>query len=172
MKAVAYSRKNLMTLLALPALAAMLALSGCKPKEAPAPEVKAPMHAPANQSDEAGWKAYYQDVIARNSDGVDGNISPYFLPAPDAKDYDAMYNRQLESVTDVASRGVLPGNMLAFMSPDSTKMADLVVAAFAKASGGSMKKVIVLFVGKAADNDRVKAVIVPTGATYRFVEFK
>jgi hypothetical protein len=158
-------------LLAVPALAVLLACSGCK-KEAPPPVVVAALHAPASQTDEAGWKAYYQDVIGRNSSGVDGNISPYYLPAPGAKDYDDMYGRQLQGVQDVVARGVLPGNMLAFMSPDSTKMADLVVAAFAKASAGSMNKVIVLFVGKAADNDRVKAVVVPSGATYRFVEAK
>jgi hypothetical protein len=62
--------------------------------------------------------------------------------------------------------------MLAFMSPDSTKMGDLVVDAFKGASPGSMKKVIVLFVGKAADKDRVQAAVAPTGCIFRFVEAK
>ncbi|HTD29188.1 MAG TPA: hypothetical protein VK660_07340, partial [Xanthomonadaceae bacterium] len=63
-----------------------------------------------------------------------------------------------------------PGNLLAFMSPDSTKMADLVIAAFQKGSAGSMKGVIILFVGNTADGNRVKDAVTPTGAIYRFIE--
>jgi hypothetical protein len=62
--------------------------------------------------------------------------------------------------------------MLAFGSPDSAKMGDLVVAAYKDAAPGSMKGVIVMFIGKAADNERVKAAVAPSGATYRFVEAK
>lgn len=158
--------------LAIPALAMMLALTGCKKKEDTTAKVAAPLHAPASQTDDAGWQAYYQDVIARNSDGVDGQTFPYYLPTPGGPDYEDQYKRQLDTVTETAARGALPGNMIAFMSPDSTRMADLVVAAFAKASPGSMKKVVVLFIGKTADDARVKAVIEPTGAIYRFVEAK
>ena len=46
------------------------------------------------------------------------------------------------------------------------------MAAFKNPSAGAMKGVIVLFVGKAEDNDRVKAAVTATGATYRFVEAK
>lgn len=158
--------------LAIPAIAAMLALSGCKKAEQTSEKVAAPLHAPASQGDDAGWQAYYQDVIARNSEGVDGQTFPYYLPTPGGPDYEDQYKRQLDTVTETAGRGALPGNMIAFMSPDSTRMADLVVAAFAKASPGSMKKVVILFVGKTADDARVKAAIEPTGATYRFVEAK
>lgn len=171
MKTIDHRRMNLGTLLAASALAVMLALTGCKPKQEAAPVVKPQVHAPATLSDEAGWKAYYQDVISRNEQGVDGNVSPYFLPDPATKDYDGLYQRQLNAISDVAARGVTPGNMVCFMSPDSTKMADLVVAAFAKAAPGSMKKVVVLFVGKPEDNERVKAAVTPSGATYRFVGF-
>ncbi|MBS0457662.1 MAG: hypothetical protein JSS44_10075 [Proteobacteria bacterium] len=157
--------------LAVPALALLLVLGGCKKHEEAKAVVAAPLHAPAALTDDKAWQDYYQDVIGRNSQGVDGNTFPYYLPAPGGADYDDQYGRQLQGVSDSLQRGVLPGNMLAFMSPDSTKMADLVVAAFAKASPGSMKKVTVLFVGKPADNDRVKAAVEPTGATYKFVGF-
>ncbi len=156
--------------LAVPALAMLLVLSGCK-KEEKVAVVAAPLHAPAKLTDDAGWQAYYQDVIGRNSQGIQGTTSAYYLPAPGGADYDDQYARQLQQVSDAAGRGVQPGNLLAFMSPDSTKMADLVVAAFAKASPGSMKNVVVLFVGKPADNDRVKAAVAPSGATYKFIEF-
>jgi hypothetical protein len=153
------------------ALTVLLLFAGCKKEEAPV-VVAASLHAPASQTDDAGWKAYLQDVIGHNNDGVTDRTNAYYLPAPGAAEYDGKYTRQLQGVQDVAARGVLPGNMLAFMSPDSSKMADLVVAAFKDASAGSMKGVVVLFVGKSADNERVKAVITPTGAIYRFVEAK
>ena len=77
-----------------------------------------------------------------------------------------------KQVSNAAQRGVTAGNMVAFGSPVSAKMADLVVAAFSKAAAGSFKGARVLFVGAAADNDRVKAVVEPTGAEYVFVEAK
>lgn len=157
--------------LAVPALALLLVLGGCKKNEEQKAVVAAPLHAPAKLTDDAGWQAYYGDVVDRNSKNIEGTASPFYLPAPGGPDYDDQYGRQLQGVSDALERGVLPGNMLAFMSPDSTKMADLVVAAFGKASPGSLKKVTVLFIGKPVDNDRVKAVVEPTGASYKFVPF-
>ena len=166
------------------ALALPLLFAGCKKKEAPVEAVAAPLHAPASLTDDDGWKAYLQDVINRNSDGVTDRTTAYYLKAPPANpapastsatgggDYQGSYARQLQGVDEVVQRGVLPGNMLAFMSPDSTTMANLVVAAFKDAKSGSMKKVVILFVGKEADNARVQAAVGPTGCIYRFVEAK
>ena len=153
----------------LAALSVLLVFAGCKKQEA-APVVAAPLHAPSSQTDDTGWKAYFQDVIDRNSQGVTDRSNAYYLPAPGGADYDGKYQRQLQGVSDSVARGVLPGNLLAFMSPDSTKMADLVVSAFKNPSPGSMKGVIVLFIGKKADDDRVKAAVTPMGVTYRFIE--
>lgn len=153
-------------------LAVLLLFAGCKKQEAATAAVAAPMHAPASQTDDAAWKAYFQDAISHNDDGVTDRTNAYYLPAPGGADYQGKYDRQLQGVADAVARGVLPGNMLAFMSPDSTKMADLIVAAFKDASAGSMKKVIILFVGKSADNERVKAAVTPSGCIYRFVEAK
>ncbi len=162
--------------LALARLAAMLAVlllfTGCKKQEAAVEAVAAPLHAPASQADDTGWKAYFQYVIGHNDDGVTDRTNAYYLPAPGGEDYDGKYTRQLQGVQDVVARGVLPGNMLAFMSPDSTKMADLIVAAFKDSSAGSMRKVVILFVGKSVDNERVKAAVANTGCIYRFVEAK
>ena len=155
----------------LAALSLLLALTGCK-KQEEAPAVAAPLHAPASLTDDKGWKAYFQDVINRNSQGVTDRSMAYYLPPPGGADYEGMYARQLSGVSDTVARGVLPGNLLAFMSPDSTKMADLVVTAFKNPSAGAMKGVIVIFIGKAEDNERVKAAVTATGATYRFVEAK
>ena len=80
--------------------------------------------------------------------------------------------RQLQSVNEAVQRGVPTGNLLAFMSPDSTRMADLIEAAFKNSPAGNMKGVIILFVGKQADSARVQAAVANSGATYRFVEEK
>ena len=69
-------------------------------------------------------------------------------------------------------RGVVEGNMLAFGSPSSAKMADMIVASFAGVDAGSMKGVKVLFIGAPADNERVKAAVAPAGVDYTFVEAK
>ena len=164
------NRSRTLAALLAPALIGLLAVSGCKKQEAAAPVVAAPLHAPKDQGDKKAWIAYYQDVVGRNSKDIEGTTSPYFLPAPNVSKYQEMYDVQLGMVSGAVGRGVLPGNMLAFMSPDSTKMADLVVEAFKKASPGSFKKVTVLFIGKAEDNDRVKAAVEPSGATYKFIE--
>ena len=78
----------------------------------------------------------------------------------------------LEKAKDDLSRGIISGNMLAYGSPASAKMADLVIAAFKDVPAGSMKGVKVLFIGKAADSERVKAALAPTGVDYVFVEAK
>jgi hypothetical protein len=49
-------------------------------------------------------------------------------------------------------------------------MADLVIAAFAAVPAGTMKGVRVLFIGHAADSERVKAALAQTGVDYVFVD--
>jgi hypothetical protein len=46
------------------------------------------------------------------------------------------------------------------------------VESFKTVEPNSMKGVKVLFIGKAADNDRVKAAVAPAGVDYVFVEAK
>jgi hypothetical protein len=49
-------------------------------------------------------------------------------------------------------------------------MADMVIAAFDGVPADSMKNVRVLFIGKPADSDRVKAAVSPAGVEYVFVD--
>src|SRR3546814_4222421 len=72
----------------------------------------------------------------------------------------------LENVQNVVARTVLPGNMLAFGSPDSEKMAELIEEAFAGAPADSMKDVRILFIGTAEQGERVRAAVEPTGAIF------
>jgi hypothetical protein len=62
--------------------------------------------------------------------------------------------------------------MLVFGSPDSAKMADLIVASFTGAPADALKGSQVLFIGNPADSARVQPVVEAAGAKYIFVEAK
>ncbi|BAV97093.1 hypothetical protein [Lysobacter enzymogenes] len=160
------SRLMLIACLALPFVAA------CKKEEKKEVAAEAaPLSAPKT-SDENAWNTYLTDVIKRNLDGVSGSTYVYTLPAPDAPTFQGDYERMLEKAQTDMSRGVLEGNLVAFGSPDSAKSADLAVASFSKVDPNTMKGVKFIFVGAAADNDRVKAAVTPAGVNYNFVEVK
>lgn len=157
-----------------------LGLSACQSGEdSDAAKTAAPveLNAPAGNDDNA-WKTYLGQVVGQHMSGVTDRVFPYYLPAnsteptPDDADNQSQYDRQLENVSTVLARTVLPGNMLAFGSPDSAKMADLVIAAFAGAKADAMKGSQVLFIGKPEDSERVKTAAEAVGATYIFVEAK
>ena len=157
-------------------LLALTVLPGCKKAEEPA-KVEAPLVAPTG-NDDAAWKEYLGRVVNANQAGVTDRIFPYYLPnnssepAEGDQDGKTQYDRQLENVTTVVQRTVLPGNMLAFGSPDSAKMADLIVAAFTDPDPNALKGSQVLFIGKPADQARVQAAVEAAGGKFVFVEAK
>ncbi len=155
------------------ALVAML-VAACGKKEEPAAPAKpaastpaapaaAPLTVPAS-ADSNAWKQYLVQVAKANMGGVRSSPFMYYLPSSSIENFQEQYDRQLENVTAGIARGVLPGNMLAFGSPESAKLADLIVEAFKAAQPASMKGVRVLFIGSKADQDRVKAAVEPSGA--------
>ncbi len=141
------------------------------------PPRRPPLVAPTT-NDDLAWKEYLGKVVGQNQTGVTDRTFPYYLPmnssepAEGDQDGKTQYDRQLENVNTVVLRTVLPGNMLAFGSPDSAKMADLIVTAFTGAEPDALKGSQVLFIGKPADSDRVKAAVEAAGAKYIFVEAK
>ena len=168
-------------LIALLMFAFTVALSACqsgdeaeKSKAQAAPVV---LHAPAG-SDDKEWKLYLQQVVGQNMAGVTDRVFPYYLPAdsttptPGDPENRSQYDRQLDNVTSALSRTVLPGNMLVFGSPDSAKMADLIISAFSGATADALKGSQVLFIGKPEDSARVQAAAQAVGAKYIFVEAK
>lgn len=169
------------SLIALLILASCVALSGCvSGDEEAAPKVmvaKPAPRAPAG-TDDKEWKLYLQQVVSQNMGGVTDRVFPYYLPAnstvptPGDPDNRSQYDRQLENVTTVMSRTVLPGNMLVFGSPDSAKMADLILAAFSGATKDALRGSQVLFIGKPDDGARVKTAAETVGAKYIFVAAK
>jgi hypothetical protein len=125
---------------------------------------------PTDPNDTKAWSAYFGQIVRNNMQGMTADRPyPYLVPAGDSDEAKAGYDRQLQNVKDTVARGVLPGNMLVFAGPNSSKTADLLIAAFQDAKPGSFKDVIVLFIGDAADKDRVQTALQPTGAQLRFV---
>lgn len=161
-------RKLLM--LATITLLGAFALSACNKQEPVQPVTQAAIPTtPTSASDVKAWKAYLINVVTNNMQGMTSNRPYlYFVPAGDSEAAESQRDLQLSSVSDTVLRTVLPGNLLAFGGPDSSKTADLIVAAFAKASAGSFKGVIVLFIGSASDQARVADALKPSGATFRF----
>ena len=150
-----------------------LVLSACK-KEAPvadqAAEAKV-LVAPA-KDDDAGWKAYLPAVVQENMGTITNNPFLYYLPPESDPEFAAKYERQVDAAKLAMARGVQKGNLLAFGSPASAKMAELIEIAFKEVPPDTMKGVRILFIGEAADNPRVQAALSPTGAEYVFVEAK
>lgn len=158
-------------------LAACLVLpfAACKKHEEAKPVEAAPLTAPKT-ADDAQWKTYLQDVVTRNMGNITNSPFVYYLPAKAATEsddeYQGKYNRQLEQASNAMARGIVAGNLIAFASPDSARMGDLIVASFKGVQPDAMKGVRVLFIGAPADNERVKAAVAPTGVDYVFVEAK
>lgn len=160
-----------MTRLMMIALVALVALplAACKKEEAPKVEAKPPMSAPATD-DRQAWVAYLNDAVPRNMAGITNQPYVYFLPGEDSPDFQDQYIRLMEKAQSDVGRGIIAGNMLAYASPASSQMADLVEASFAAVPPESMKGVRVLFFGDPADNERVKAAVQPAGVEYVFID--
>ena len=154
-------------------LVSPLVLTACK-KEAPVADEAAEkkvLTAPA-KDDDAGWKAYLPAVVQENMGTVTNNPFLYYLPPESDPEFAAKYERQVESAKTAMARGVQKGNLLAFGSPASARMADLIEVAFKDVPADTMSGVRILFIGDAADNPRVKVALEPSGAEYVFVEAK
>ena len=150
----------------------VLGFTACKKEEAaPAAEAQQALVAPA-KDDDAGWRKYLQAVAVQNMGNISSSPFLYYLPPESDPEFAAKYDRQVESATAAIGRGVSPGNMLAFGSSASSKMADMIEAAFKGVQADSMKGVRVVYIGDAADNARVQTIVQPTGADYIFVEAK
>jgi len=157
---------------------ATFALSACNQAEQAQPQQAAeqkPATAPlpTNPSDKTAWKQYLVGVVTANMQGVKSN-HPYMYFVPGGTDDAANTDRanQLDNVKTVVSRGVLPGNMMAFGGPDSKITAQLIIDSFKDVQAGSFKDVVVLFIGAPADADSVKQALAASGADVRFVEAK
>ena len=147
------TRLLLIALLSLPMLAA------CQKEEATdtVAEAKPAVTRPADNNDEQAWGVYLSDVVTRNMGDITNNPYLYYLPSSDSEGFEGAHERLKEEVELAMQRGIVEGNLVAFGSPESTMMADIVVGAFAQVDPASMKGVRVIFIGDAADSERVRA---------------
>jgi hypothetical protein len=145
--------------------------AACKKEEAPKEAAVAPLVAPTTD-DISAWRSYVSDAVTRNMGGTSNQPYVYLLPGESSEDFEGSYERLAEKAETDVARGIIGGNMLAYASPASARMADIVVASFKDVPADTMKGVRVLFIGDAADNERVKAAVSPAGVTYVFIEAK
>ncbi|MGI8561488.1 MAG: hypothetical protein ACR2J7_08680 [Luteimonas sp.] len=148
-----------------------LPFAACQKEEAPAPVVKAPLTAPTTD-DPAQWREYVSDVVTRNMEGIQNQPYVYLLPGESTPDFEGLHERMLEKAQTDVARGIIKGNMLAYASPSSAKMADIVAQSFSTVTPDTMQGVRVLFIGAPADDARVRAAVEPAGVDYKFVEAK
>lgn len=173
--------KNYIRILAL-AAAAMLMLAACGQSDedkrkaaeaAAAAEAAKPVPVPTDPTNKAAWQGYLVKTVMQHMQGVKTNHPyMYYVPGGAGPDQESTRKDQLDNVSTTVQRGVLPGNMMAFGGPDSKLTADLIVGAFKDAGDGTLKGVVVLFIGAPGDSDRVKEAIAKSGAEFRFVEMK
>ncbi|MFS6695663.1 hypothetical protein WHL94_14230, partial [Staphylococcus aureus] len=86
---------------------------------------------PTDVNDTKAWQAYLGPLVQKNLQGMAAQ-QPYiyYVTAGQSDDDKAQNTRQLQNVQDTVTRGVTPGNLLAFTGPVSATTADMIVAAF------------------------------------------
>jgi len=148
----------------------LLPLAACTQDDAkPARSARAAVPPPASE-ERSEWAAYVQDAVGRNLGNIVNQPYVYFLPGESAEDFDGQYERMAEKIKTDIARGIVRGNMLAYASPASNRIADIVVEGFESVPAGSMRGVRVLFIGKADDGERVRAAAEPAGVDFVFVD--
>ncbi|MDA3915261.1 hypothetical protein [Oleiagrimonas sp.] len=162
-----------LVMISMLALASVFALSACgkKTNVGQQSHQAAKLTRPTNTTNKSVWQPYLIQVL-QSGDTMKGMTGDrpyvYYVAGGDSDSDTAERGRQLGNVTDTLERGVLPGNLMAFAGPSSSKTADLMVSAFKDIKPGSLDKVIVVFIGDQADEQRVADVVKPTGAIFRF----
>jgi hypothetical protein len=165
-----------LAIIAMLALAGALSLTACGKKGGEAQnqtQQAAKLTRPAADAGKAAWQAYLGQVLQTGNymKGMTGDRPYVYYVASGSDDQAAAERqRQLENVSNRIAIGILPGYLVAFAGPSSSTTADLIGQAFQGAKPGSLNKVIVVFIGDKADEQRVADVVKPTGAIFRFAQ--
>ena len=146
-----------------------LPLAACQKEEAGEQVEAAPMAAPQS-GDREEWRAYLNDAVGRNMDGIYSQPFVYLVPAESVDNFEDEYERLAERAENDLARGNVRGNLLAYAGHNSNRVADLAVRAFEGVPEGTMEGVRVLFIGDAVDNPRVEAAVAPAKVEYVFIE--
>jgi len=147
-----------------------LSLLACDKTDSASKQAGQPAVAVPAGEDQSEWGTYVRDVVIRNMGTITNQPYVYLLPGEGHEDFEGNYERMAERVFADVGRGVLRGNLLAFASPASDKMADIVIQSFAGVTPDSMKGVRLLFIGAAADGERVREAVTPAGLDYVVID--
>ncbi len=146
-----------------------LPLAACQKEEAVEQTQAAPLTAPQSGDREA-WRAYLNDAVGRNMDGIYSQPFVYLVPAESVDNFEDEYERLAERAENDLARGIVRGNLLAYAGHNSNRVADLAVRAFEDVPEGTMEGVRVLFIGDAVDNPREEEAVTPAKVEYVFIE--
>ena len=177
----------------------VLPLAACQQEEEVQVTETAPLSAPATD-DRNEWRAYLNDVVGRNMEGIYNQPYVYLVPpardtaadVPESVDEtevvegaegtvgpelvegaeaaDAEYLRLAERAEMDLARGIVRGNLLAYAGADSGRVADLVVRAFEDVPEATMDGVRALVIGAQADSERVQQAVAASGVEYIFIQ--
>ena len=113
-----------------------LAFTACKKEEAaPVAEAQQALVAP-DANDDAGWKNYLQAVAVQNMGNITNSPFLYYLLAGVRSGVRRQVRAPGRKRHQAVARGIQPGNMLAFGSSASSKMADMIQAVFKDVPAG------------------------------------
>jgi hypothetical protein len=123
--------------------------------------------APVNPNDVNAWRTFMGQAILDVTH--DKTLHPYSFVVPAGDTADATTRRRHEAMTIHAMLGrtAVPGNMIAFTGPDSTKVAEVVASAFQKLPAHTAQGLTVLFVGTPAVARTVESAVSAAGAQLR-----
>ena len=158
-----------------------VALGACQKAEqqttaAPAAAPVVVLTTPADGNPEA-WKAFLAQELKPYVDRRFRRPFLYFIPdvdaaSPDASEQQRQFDSQLEAVENTIGRGVQSGSMLAFGGPNSTKVGDVIVAAFELAGPKSLKGVRVVVIARPDERARIEAAVLPAEPEFIWVDMK
>jgi len=141
-------------------IALIAMLSACAEKADEAPKID-PLAVPTS-TDKDAWRKFMNAVMKETkfTEGAKG-IYPYYVGEGDD-------TRKREVIQESIRNGIQPGYAYVITGADSTKVADFIVSAFAEAKPDTLLQTKLLFIGKQADDARVRGAVEPSGMAVVF----
>jgi outer membrane biogenesis lipoprotein LolB len=141
---------------------AVLILPACQQEAPKAAQDQAV--APTDPTDSMAWRKYVQ-AVAKTYAPSDQNSRFYAIYTDYQQDAEKTA-RQIEQIKTQIAPGLAQGTLLMYASPDSALIAEIIEKAYENPRADALKGTKVIFVGKAAEAERVKAAVGAWGAEF------
>jgi hypothetical protein len=127
---------------------------------------------PQSLPERMAWSRFLSCVTRQNAQGMTASrFYLFYIPGGSDEQAVAARQRQESNLEDIISRGVLPGNLIAFGGPDAGATTQVVSRAFSEApSKYPLTNVTVVVIDRKADESQLGNLIKPRGATFRLVD--